>query len=335
MSINPTTGVFEYIPGESEGGTIYFPNVCVSDGILSDCQYVPIEVIEVNDPPTLAPIGNQEIEELSELTFTARARDRDLPPQTLIFTLADGLSGHIPEGAAIGSASGIFTWTPTEEQGPGEYTFDICVSDGEASYCETIMVTVYEVNIAPVAEDMNVNLPEDSSIEIALAVYDDDEDPLILTILTEPTHGEFTVNGLVVTYTPDLNYNGPDSFTYKVSDGQEDSNKATVSIAVTPVNYAPLAESFEVDLQENGSVEFTLLASDVEGDLLTYSLVSGPAHGTLECTGVNCTYTPDVRWSGIDSFIFKANDGQPDSNEATVTLNLIPLQRIYLPFISR
>ena len=80
---------------------------------------------------------------------------------------------------------------------------------------------------------------------------------------------------------------------------------------------------------------FPLLVSDVDGDTLTFSILNEPDHGILECTGVNCTYTPNLHWFGIDSFIFKANDGLLDSNEATVTLNVIPLPRIYLPVIFR
>ena len=139
----------------------------------------------------------------------------------------------------------------------------------------------------------------------------------------------------MVTYTPHANYNGPDSFTYKVSDGQANSNIATVTITVSPVNDAPVALSFEVELQENSSVEFTLLASDVDGDTLTFSFVSGTAHGTLNCAGVICTYTPNPHWFGPDSFTYKVSDGLLDSNEATVTLNVTPLPRIYLPIIFR
>ncbi len=111
---------------------------------MSVCAYVSIEIVEVNDPPTLSPIGNLETGELIELSFTARERDMDYPPQTLIFILANGLLVKVPEGATIGANSGIFTWTPTEEQSPGEYTFDVCVSDGIISVCETITITVYE-----------------------------------------------------------------------------------------------------------------------------------------------------------------------------------------------
>jgi len=190
-------------------------------------------------------------------------------------------------------------------------------------------------NAAPVAEDMEVSTPEDTAVDITLDVSDANDDPLTAEIVTGPMHGALVVEGLVVTYTPDADYNGPDSFTYKVSDDELESNEATVSVTVTPVNDAPVAVSFEVELQENSSVEFSLLASDVDGDTLTFSFASGPAHGTLNCAGAICTYTPDARWSGTDSFIFTANDGLLDSNEATVTLNVIPLPRIYLPIIFR
>jgi len=190
-------------------------------------------------------------------------------------------------------------------------------------------------NAAPVAEDMEVSTDEETTVDITLNVSDANGDTLTPTVVIEPMHGTYEIDGLVVTYTPEADYNGPDSFTYKVSDGELWSDTAIVSITVTPVNDAPVAESFEVELQENGSMTFTLLASDVDGDTLTFSLVSGTAHGTLNCAGVNCTYTPNPHWFGMDSFIFKANDRLLDSNEATVTLNVIPLPRIYLPIIFR
>jgi hypothetical protein len=71
------------------------------------------------------------------LTFTATATDVDVPVQTLNFSLA----GTVPTGASI-TTGGVFTWTPTVAQGPGGYTFDVCVSDGALSDCETITVTV-------------------------------------------------------------------------------------------------------------------------------------------------------------------------------------------------
>src|SRR5207248_7177809 len=66
----------------------------------------------------------------------------------------------------------------------------------------------------------------------------------------------------------------------------------------------------------------TLLASDVDGDLLTFSIVTNPAHGTLSGNGASRTYTPAKDYNGTDSFTFKANDGTVDSNIATVRITI-------------
>ncbi|HPS32992.1 MAG TPA: cadherin-like domain-containing protein, partial [Anaerolineaceae bacterium] len=151
------------------------------------------------------------------------------------------------------------------------------------------------------------------------------------TILTDPLHGSLDILGTTVTYTPDENYNGPDSFTYKVNDGELDSGEATVTITVTPANDAPVAVGATYDLVENGSIVFNLDASDVDGDELSFIVTVQPLHGSLECTGAVCTYTPMPGWYGEDSLSFKVNDGTLDSNEAVVTLRVTALPRIYLP----
>ena len=123
-----SAGAFTWTPTEAQGPGSYTFNVCVSDGPLSDCETITVTVNEVNVPPVLASIGNQGIDEMTLLTFTATATDPDLPANTLAFSLA----GTVPAGASITSA-GAFTWTPTEAQGPGSYTFNVCVCDRSLS----------------------------------------------------------------------------------------------------------------------------------------------------------------------------------------------------------
>ena len=107
---------------------------------LSDSETFTITVNEVNVNPVLGAIGNKTVDELNLLSFTATASDSDIPANTLTFSLA----GTVPAGASI-TSGGLFTWTPTEVQGPGMYTFDVVVTDNGApnlTDSETITVTV-------------------------------------------------------------------------------------------------------------------------------------------------------------------------------------------------
>ena len=104
-----------------------------------------------------------------------------------------------------------------------------------------------------------------------------------------------------------------------------DSNEATVSITVNPANDPPLAADQAVTTDEDTPVAITLTASDPDGgDTLTYSIVTGPAHGQLSGDAPDLTYTPDAGYAGPDSFTFVANDGLVDSNEATVSITVNP-----------
>ncbi|MGB4442497.1 MAG: Ig-like domain-containing protein, partial [Coriobacteriia bacterium] len=93
-----------------------------------------------NIAPVLSAIGNQSVDELALLSFTASATDADLPAQTLRYSLGSGA----PSGAAI-TVGGAFTWTPTEAQGPGSYDVTVVVSDGAVADLETVTITVAEV----------------------------------------------------------------------------------------------------------------------------------------------------------------------------------------------
>src|SRR5688500_12608448 len=113
-----------------------------------------------------------------------------------------------------------------------------------------------------------------------------------------------------------------DSFTFTSNDGTLDSNVATVSITVTAANDAPVAADQAADTAVVTARAITLGATDADGGELTYSVIAGPAHGSLSGTGANVTYTPAPNFSGNDSFTFKANDGTVDSNVATVSITV-------------
>ena len=180
-------------------------------------------------------------------------------------------------------------------------------------------------NTAPVANAQSVTTNEDTAKAITLTGSDADGDPLTYSVVTNPAHGTLSGTAPNLTYTPAANYNGADSFTFKVNDGKVDSAAATVSITVTAVNDAPVANAQSVTTNEDTAKAITLTGSDVDGNPLTYSVVTQPGHGTLAGTAPNLTYTPAANYNGADSFTFKVNDGTVDSASATVSITVTPV----------
>jgi len=228
-------------------------------------------------------------------------------------------------GTLVLNTDGSFTYTPNLNYYGGD-TFTYRANDGQVdSNVATVSITVTPVNDPPVANLQAVTTAEDTSVGITLTASDVDGDTLTYVIVSGPAHGTLSGSVPVLTYTPTENYHGTDAFTFKVSDGQVDSNVATVSITVTPVNDPPVANLQAVTTAEDTSVGITLTASDVDGDTLTYVIVSGPAHGTLSGSVPVLTYTPTENYHGTDAFTFKVSDGQVDSNVATVSITITPV----------
>ncbi len=167
---------------------------------------------------------------------------------------------------------------------------------------------------------------------LANDVYSNDAMPSV-AIQNGPSHGTLNLgsDGLF-TYVPDRSFDGIDTFTYQFNDGRADSSVATVSVSVTRVNDAPVTASDSFHTEQDQPLvqpaESGLLANDhdANGDVLTVSLVDGPQHGELllQPDG-SFTYTPNPGFHGADTFTYKANDGQVDSNLATVTIGVGPV----------
>ncbi|MBI3416624.1 MAG: putative Ig domain-containing protein [Verrucomicrobia bacterium] len=126
------------------------PGVLTAENSTSLPQNSPIgQAPVVLQPPEIFPIADQSVNESTPLSLSIIAKDRNHPPHPLTFTLAAGA----PSGAAIDAATGVFTWTPAEAQGPGVYAIGVVVSDDGVpvlSATNVFNVTVNEVNSAPV-----------------------------------------------------------------------------------------------------------------------------------------------------------------------------------------
>lgn len=224
----------------------------------------------------------------------------------------------------------------------GTYTFDGVLEDQilETSPLSAT-ITFTRFNHAPVAGTQNLSTAEETPLSITLGATDVESDPLTYTVVVSPAHGLLSGTAPNLTYTPDANYNGPDSFTFKANDSLVDGNTATISISVTAVNDAPVAVADAYTVMESKTLTVAAPGvkgndTDVEHDPLTAIKVTDPAHGTLTFNSDGSfTFATTRGWYGTDSFTYKVNDGAADSNVVTVTLNVTSLLRIWLPLLNK
>ncbi len=194
------------------------------------------------------------------------------------------------------------------------------------------------VNVPPVAVDASLSAIEDTPAAGTLVGSDVHSDPLTFSIAANGTLGAATITDAATgafSYVPNPDAHGTDTFTFTVSDGVFDSNIATVSVTVAPVNDPPVATGDSVLAVSGVSINGFLHATDVDGPPLTYSMVSNPSLGSAVITNATTgafTYSPPAGSSGggiiaplaslVDTVTFKASDGALDSNVATVTFTL-------------
>ena len=330
-----------------------------------------------------------------------------------------------------GETSGELMFNPLPV---GKYEAHLLEDDGYEILASTSF-SVKEgavVNTAPVVVDRSVEVYEGGTVSVTLTGSDEDGDALSFTVLSQPKNGTLTGTAPALTYSPKADYSGSDSFTYKVNDGEADSNVGTVSIEVKPEveltieadyfytdsgisisfsdargnahdvigiykegssvddeypivslyvggelkptdplkqgvvtfenglpnagsyfavyfhnedndasnedydvldelsfvvikkNTAPVVVDRSVEVYEGGTVSVTLTGSDEDGDALSFTVLSQPKNGTLTGTAPALTYSPKADYSGSDSFTYKVNDGEADSNVGTVSIEVKP-----------
>jgi len=192
-----------------------------------------------------------------------------------------------------------------------------------------VVIIVSKANKPPIAEPVSVTTNEDTPVSITLTGSDRDEDPLTYSVITEPGHGRLTGTVPNLSYRPERNFNGQDSFTFEVNDGKVDSAAATVSIAVTPDNDPPTANDESVSAQEDVPiVMIDVLKNDTDpdNDRLVVVKVSQGRHGSVTINANSTlTYAPSRNFSGNDTFTYTLSDGKDgtDTAKVNVTINAV------------
>lgn len=292
----------------------------VSDGKLKSSTVVRVMVASVNDEPVVAA-ASASAEEDSSAAGRVVASDLD----------GDALSYRIGKAPQHGSASvdprtGAFTYDGTRDSF-GADTFTVEVSDGTATSSAPVQVSIAPINDAPIATASSHTLDEDGRLEATCPATDVEGDPLTFQIGKKPKHGELTTDLATgrFTYLPTRDYQGPDSFTFEVSDGRLKS-EAVVRLTVRAVNDAPVSMPLALSSNEDEAVYGAVAASDVDGQPLKYLLAEAPAHGTVKVdarTG-SVSYHPARDYHGADRFVVAATDGVLSSTSA-VDVMLAPI----------
>ena len=327
-SLTTTVNWGDFNPGK------YSIQLYGSDGAITNRQGLTIHVLS---PPYENPYGGNVAPQIDvggpytgvmtgqALQLEGESLFDDGKPATPGVTSIEWLKVSGPGNAVFSDASS-FTSNVTFDT-PGEYILRLTADDGQVKVYEDVSITVGggAGNSAPVANNGSITTDENTAAVVTLSASDADGDTLTYSIVSAPSNGTLSGSGANRTYTPNVGFHGSDSFTFRVNDGQVNSNTATVSITVNevvPANSAPVANNSSLTTDENTAAVVTLSASDADGDTLTYSIVSAPSNGTLSGSGANRTYTPNVGFHGSDSFTFRVNDGQVNSNTATVSITV-------------
>ena len=260
----------------------------------------------------------------------------DFDPEDDPFTAV--LVDDVSNGTLTLNADGTFTYTPnTNFEGVDTFTYMATNASGDSNLATSTITVTPGPNDIPVANDDAYNVDEDDTLVVNLVAdglldndTDGDLDPLTASVFEDPANGSVSINlDGTFTYTPNANFFGVDTFTYRAWDGSDFSAPATVSVTVNPLEDDPIAVADHYFAEPDGSLapdaQSGVLANDddPDGDSITASLVSSTSSGgLLFSSDGSFTYTPNNGFLGTDSFTYQADDGDDLSEITTVTITV-------------
>jgi VCBS repeat-containing protein len=324
-------GGFTYTPSLGFAGTDTF-TYTASDG-TSTSETARVIITVVNHPPVAmddsysTPAGQA----LDVPAPGVLANDSDADGDALLTTLVSGPA----HGTLTLDANGAVHYVPAAGfSGTDSFTYEASDVFSDSNVA-TVTIEVVGTNRPPTAADDAYATLHDQPLTVpadrGVLANDTDPDGDVLTAVLEggPAHGALTLNADgSFTYTPIAGFTGMDSFTYAASDGQALSAPATVAIDVTDTAPVAVPDGYQTHAEQTltAGAAAGVLANDTDadGDVLTATLVTGPADGTLALSpDGSFTYTPASGFAGTDSFTYTASDGADTTAPATVTIGVV------------
>ena len=339
-----------YDPNPNATGSDSF-TYTISDGNGgTDTATATVQISSVNDPPSGT---DKTIATTEDTAYVFTGSDfgftdpNDTPPNAAVSVRIASLPavgtltvsgsavsvGAAPTFQQINAGFLVFTPAPnTSAAGYASFTFQVRDNGGGANLDptpNTITIDVGGDNDAPTAVNDPTNpIVEDITTTLHPRANDTDPegDALTITAKTNGLKGTVTIvnGGADVTYDPNLNATGTDSFTYTISDGNGGTDIGTVTVQISAVNDPPVAgDDSRTIAEDSGAGTVTVLGNDadVDGPALSVTAKTNPAHGTLTLVSGVLTYAPAADYFGPDSFDYTVSDGLL-TDTATVSINV-------------
>ncbi|WP_448569339.1 tandem-95 repeat protein [Thalassotalea ganghwensis] len=306
-----------YTPNANYNGSDSFV-VTLSDGNGYGTNHaVSVTVTSVNQDPVITIANSLSTDEDTPAVLSFSYSDVDGDTVTATQQTA-------PTNGSLSISGTNITYTPAPNYN-GSDSFVVTLSDGSGyTNNHSVTVTVNAVNDDPSVSIANsLTTSENTAQVLSFSYTDADGDTVTATEQTAPTNGSISISGTNITYTPNANYNGSDSFVVTLSDGNGYSTNHAVSVTVTSVNQDPvitIANSLSTNEDTPAVLSFSY--TDVDGDTVTATQQTAPTNGSLSISGTNITYTPAPNYNGSDSFVVTLSDGSGYTNNHSVAVSV-------------
>ena len=330
------TGSFSFTPNFTQAGTYDITFAATDDSGVVASELVTVTVTEGgNQPPVLAAIGPQSVDEGQLLTFGISATDIDGTIQSMAAT-------NLPTNASFvdnGGGSGTFSFTPDfTQQGSYDVTFT-ATDDGLATDVEIVTITVNQINQGPVLNPIGpLSIAEGSTLLVTVTATDPDATFPVLTAAPLPTNATFSDNGDGTgdfSFTPGFTQAGTYDITFTATDDSGVVASELVTVTVTEGGNQPpvLAAIGPQAIDEGSTLTVPVSATDIDGTILSLTATNLPTNASFVDNGGGSgtfSFTPDFTQQGTYDVTFTATDNglATDVEIVTVTVNQVNLPPI-------